>query len=382
MLCLFETIGIDMTENKFEVEGRTFRTKSDYERALCDKQLINQLRKTVDWNDKKQIQELIDKLKSSKIKFHTILGEDFMEEVEEKYQESAPAVNRTGKKRANIIHKNNNSEIEAYAIEVLKKKEKRRRIASVLCGILAIGCLGYFAFYSWQHDQVQKISEKMNELREQPIIATQESEGPLFHLDAPKEQREVLDEYKNLLIKNKKLIGWVKIDDTYIDYPVVQTYDNEYYLDHNFNQEYDKNGSIFLDKDCDIEKPSTNLIIYGHHMKSGAMFGGLNKYEKETYYNEHPYIQFDTIYEKGVYQVMYVFRSRVYKEDEIVFKYYQFIDAGSEQEFLSNMKEMEKMSLYDTGVTASYGDQLLTLSTCDYQEKNGRFVVVAKKIKE
>ena len=89
MLCLFETIGIDMTENKFEVEGRTFRTKSDYERALCDKQLINQLRKTVDWNDKKQIQELIDKLKSSKIKFHTILGEDFMEEVEEKYQESS-----------------------------------------------------------------------------------------------------------------------------------------------------------------------------------------------------------------------------------------------------------------------------------------------------
>ena len=223
MLCLFETIGIDMTENKFEVEGRTFRTKSDYERALCDKQLINQLRKTVDWNDKKQIQELIDKLKSSKIKFHTILGEDFMEEVEEKYQESAPAVNRTSKKRANIIHKNNNSEIEVYAREVLKKKEKRRRIASVLCGILAIGCLGYFAFYSWQHDQVQKISEKMNELREQPIIATQESEGPLFHLDAPKEQREVLDEYKNLLIKNKKLIGWVKIDDTYIDYPVVQT---------------------------------------------------------------------------------------------------------------------------------------------------------------
>ena len=371
-----------MTENKFEVEGRTFRTKSDYERALCDKQLINQLRKTVDWNDKKQIQELIDKLKSSKIKFHTILGEDFMEEVEERYQESAPAVNRTDKKRANIIHKNNNIEIEVYAREVLKKKEKRRRIASVLCGILAIGCLGYFAFYSWQHDQVQKISEKMNELKEQPIIAAQESEGPLFHLDAPKEQREVLDEYKNLLIKNKKLIGWVKIDDTYIDYPVVQTYDNEYYLDHNFNQEYDKNGSIFLDKDCDIEKPSTNLIIYGHHMKSGAMFGSLNKYEKETYYNEHPYIQFDTIYEKGVYQVMYVFRSRVYKEDEIVFKYYQFIDAGSEQEFLSNMKEMEKMSLYDTGVTASYGDQLLTLSTCDYQEKNGRFVVVAKKIKE
>ena len=77
---------------------------------------------------------------------------------------------------------------------------------------------------------------------------------------------------------------------------------------------------------------------------------------------------------------MYVFRSRVYREDEIVFKYYQFIDANGEQEFNSYMKEMAAMSFYDTGVTAEYGDQLLTLSTCDYQETNGRFVVVAKKI--
>ena len=110
------------------------------------------------------------------------------------------------------------------------------------------------------------------------------------------------------------------------------------------------------------------------------MFGKLDSYQYESYYKEHPYISFDTIYEKGTYQVMYVFRSRVYKETEIVFKYYQFIDANSEQEFESNMQEMAAMSLYDTGVTAEYGDQLLTLSTCDYQETNGRFVVVAKKI--
>ena len=137
----------------------------------------------------------------------------------------------------------------------------------------------------------------------------------------------------------------------------MQTTDNEYYLDHNLNQEYDKNGSIFMDKDCDVLKPSTNFILYGH-----------------------PCIQFDTIYEKGQYEIMYVFRSRVYSEDEIVFKYYQFIDAQSEQEFDSYMNDMAEMSLYDTGVPASFGDQLLTLSTCDYQEKNGRFVVVAKKV--
>ena len=77
---------------------------------------------------------------------------------------------------------------------------------------------------------------------------------------------------------------------------------------------------------------------------------------------------------------MYVFRSHVYTSGEIAFKYYQFIDATSEEEFNSYMTEMSNLSYYDTGVTATYGDRLLTLSTCDYQEKDGRFVVVAKKI--
>ena len=115
-------------------------------------------------------------------------------------------------------------------------------------------------------------------------------------------------------------------------------------------------------------------------MRSGKMFGTLNKYSSESYYEAHPVIQFDTIYEKGTYQVMYVFRSKVYSEEDVTFKYYQFINAASEKEFNSAMNEMAALSLYDTGVTASYGDKLLTLSTCDYQETKGRFVVVAKKI--
>ena len=180
---------------------------------------------------------------------------------------------------------------------------------------------------------------------------------------------------------NKRLIGWVKIDDTYIDYPVLQTVNNDYYLNHNFDQEEDKNGSIFLDKDCSIYPRSTNLILYGHHMRSGRMFGQLNKYSSEKFYKEHKYIQFDTIYEKGTYEVMYVFRSKIYEESEIVFKYYQFTDAVSETEYESNMKQMADMSLYDTGVNAEYGDELLTLSTCDYYTSDGRFVVVAKKIR-
>jgi sortase B len=111
------------------------------------------------------------------------------------------------------------------------------------------------------------------------------------------------------------------------------------------------------------------------------MFGSLNKYSSKEYYEEHPKFEFDTIYEKGAYEIVYVFRSKIYNEDVVVFKYYQFLDAQSEQEFNSNMAEMAKISLSDTGITPEYGDELLTLSTCDYQENNGRFVIVARKIK-
>ena len=148
----------------------------------------------------------------------------------------------------------------------------------------------------------------------------------------------------------------------------------------NYKQQYDKNGSIFLDKDCDITNPGTNMIIYGHHMKSGRMFGNLKLYSNKAYYEKHPIIQFDTIYEEGRYQIMYVFRSRIYNENEVVFKYYQFFDVNSADEFYSAMDEMARMSLYDTGVTAEYGDKLITLSTCDNSEEDGRFVVVAKKV--
>ncbi len=267
--------------------------------------------------------------------------------------------------------------------EVLLRQERRRKLILRVSSVLAVICLGYFGVYSYYNYQSENAFAQLLELKDRPLTVTpapQASTGPLFTLDDAPEEREVLDEYKNLLINNKSLIGWLKIDDTNINYPVMQTENNEYYLDHNVNEEYDINGSIFLDKDCDVVNPSTNYILYGHHMRNGRMFGKLDYYQRESYYKEHPYISFDTIYEKGTYQVMYVFRSKVYKESEIVFKYYQFIDANSEQEFDSYMKEMADMSLYDTGVTAQYGDQLLTLSTCDYQETDGRFVVVAKKI--
>lgn len=280
------------------------------------------------------------------------------------------------------------AKVQAYVQEELKRREKRRRMIIVLCTLLGAACLIYAGFYGYEDYRTRKNYEEMAQLKENttpdygnPADKTDTYSPTINYTKEDTELPEVLDEYKKLYNSHKKLIGWLKIDDTNIDYPVMQTNNNEYYLEHNMNQEKDRNGALFLDKDCDVVKRSTNLIIYGHHMKSGRMFGNLDDYESEQYYKKHPIIQFDTIYEKGTYEIMYVFRSKVYSEGEVVFKYYQFIDCYSEQEFNSNMQEMASLSLYDTGVTAEYGDQLLTLSTCDSTVDDGRFVVVAKKIK-
>lgn len=379
-----------MTQGSYVVEGRTFRTEADYKRALADKKKIDYIRSKINFSDRKQLEQLLEEIRSEKYNFYTLLGEDFADEVEQAIKKSGTSKMKGRVKAAKksvkgkqLTSNKSGKKIEvsdAFVEKEIKRQERNRKLLVALCSLGAVACFGYLWIYNYYEQRTTDTYKKLSELKEESPMF--DDTQPVIHYteDEKITEREVLDEYKNLLKKNKRLIGWLKIADTNIDYPVMQTEDNEYYLEHNLNQEYDKNGSIFMDKDCDTLNESTNYILYGHNMRSGQMFGNLDKYEDESYYEEHRYIEFDTIYEKGKYEVMYVFRSRVYGETEIVFKYYQFIDAYSEQEFDSYMKEMEAISFYDTGVTAKYGDQLLTLSTCDYEEDNGRFVVVAKKV--
>lgn len=401
----------------YEVLGRQFRTQADYDAALKDAEKIEQLKAKYETGDAAGLRRLVSELKSDKCRFRTILGKDFLEETEEllakaeKEEKENAAQGKKGSKKKGKRPKGQNTgkaalsnapqkkttnkpaankkKLEDYdadmqknIVKELKKRDRIRRLIMTACIGVAGSCFIYLSVYAYQTKRLDDYASTQRSLKgaQTDIVVTPET--VVIHYD---DQEiivpDILDEYKLLYSLNKKLIGWVKIDDTYIDYPVLQTSNNDYYLNHNFDQEEDKNGSIFLDKDCSILPRTTNLILYGHHMNSGRMFGQLNKYSSEKFYEEHKYIQFDTIYEKGTYEVMFVFRSRIYNEDQVLFKYYQFINAESEMEFNSYMKEMAEMSLYDTGVTAEYGDEILTLSTCDYYTDNGRFVVVAKRIK-
>ena len=388
-----------MTADELTVAGRRFRTRADYEAALRDQKKIERIKAETDLDNPKQIYELLKDLQSGSYRFETIVGRDFDDEIYEKAEalkkqgitpeNAAKTVKadkkkkekRSKKKEYSVNLSDYDKDMQKQILIELRKQEKRRKLIVVLSSLVAVLCFGYFGVYYFFAARTSMDYEQLSDLKGSDALSeTQEKNDFSLHKSSVK-LPDILDEYKTLYSKNKRLIGWLKIDDTNIDYPVMQTENNEYYLDHNFNQEYDKNGSLFLDCDCNVYPRSTNMIIYGHHMKSGSMFGNLQQYAKESYGKKHSVIEFDTIYEKATYQVMYVFRSQVYNEDDVVFKYYQFIEANSEEEFNSYMKEMASMSLYDTGVSANFGDSLLTLSTCDSSQTDGRFVVVAKRIK-
>lgn len=189
--------------------------------------------------------------------------------------------------------------------------------------------------------------------------------------------------YRDSFLANGDMAAWLQIPDTVIDYPVMWTPGDEtYYLKRGFDGLRNHNGCLILDTDSCLDPLTTNLIIHGHNMRSGAMFGTLTKYEDESYFQEHRYITLHTEECQRNYEVIAVFRSQVYKKSDTVFKFYKFFQADTQEEFDDFYQNIMALSIYDTSVTAEYGDHFLTLSTCAYHVKQGRFVVVAKEIEK
>lgn len=203
----------------------------------------------------------------------------------------------------------------------------------------------------------------------------------------------ILPEYQSLYDINPNMIGWLRIDDTLIDYPVIQTPEDETeYLYLDFYGDYNTNGSLIMDTDSTVgvgiaeldykdgERPSTNLIIHGHTMKSGEMFGYLTRYENEDYGKEHNIIVFDSLYEHREYELISAFYTQIYYPEEDEFKFYEFFQADTQEEFDYWYDNIKELALYDTGVTAELGDEFITLSCCSYQVEDGRFIVIGKRI--
>lgn len=261
------------------------------------------------------------------------------------------------------------------------KKKTILNLLMLLCLFVAAGCGGYLAYYYYMSHQSESA---VDSLRKKVVITQEtkeEKEPEMVFVDGVQVQKK----FEALYRDNKDFVGWLTIEDTNVDYPVMytpkDTENGEYYIHRDFDKSYSAAGLPFIDSACLLNPATDNVIIYGHNMNSGKMFHDLLRYEDIDFYEAHKTFTFDTIYGDGTYEIVAFFRGEILPEESKEFKYYEFVNAGSEEEFLDYVNNLKRMSLVDTGVEVSYGDELLTLSTCAYHVKDGRFAVVAKKMK-
>lgn len=210
----------------------------------------------------------------------------------------------------------------------------------------------------------------------------EETEPPIEYEQVVNEAGEtvrVLKDYAEVYRLNNDLVGWIQIPGTIIDYPVMQKSDSvDYYLHRDIYKEYSRHGTIYVREACDVNIPSDAITIYGHRMKDGSMFAGLTAYIEEEFYKENKYIYFDTLTEYHTYEIISVFITSAHVGKG--FRYHVLDMARDAAEFEEYVDTCKDLALYETGVTAEYGEKLIVLSTCDYSVRNGRLVVVAKRI--
>lgn len=250
-------------------------------------------------------------------------------------------------------------------------------ILSLLIVILAISSF----FIIKEFAENKKETDIYDELQEIVIEENTDIETRNVDTEIEKSEGESSNKYnlENIAKINSDVVGWIKIENTNIDYPVMQN--GDYYLHRNIYKNYSSHGTPYLAEYCNIQY-SDNLIIYGHHMNDNSMFAQLDDYKKHSFYENHKYIKFYSYYNgitiEKTYEVAIAFKTVVYSDKG--FKYYNYTNFSDVQELNDFIENCRKLEFYNTGIDINYGDKLITLSTCEYSQKNGRIVVVAKQI--
>ena len=237
-----------------------------------------------------------------------------------------------------------------------------------LFGIAGFTSIAFLLMYAAQSKQQAHLYSNLAAVRAQDTqqeIASQSSVQPSS---------------RNLYLENADMVGWILIEGTNIDYPVMQTpADPNYYLHHDFEKNYTDYGCPFAQVNCDVQAPSDNLILYGHNMKDGSMFADLAKYRSKDFWQVHKTVWFATELGSCAYEIFAVIHTTVQADAADAFPFYLFVDASSPEEFADYVSACKARALYDTGIFAEYGDRLLTLSTCDNTTDDGRLLIIAKQ---
>ena len=277
-----------------------------------------------------------------------------------------------------------------------KKKTVKDHILNILLVffiLVFVGSGGYLGYYYWQINRSESRADELEQkIENDDEFATEEfyyatagdaemgKEALSMYVEV--DGKMILRKYSQLYADNTDFIGWLYIPGTKVGYPVMYTpEDEEFYLRKNYDKEYSTAGSLFVSKYSDVVKTTDNVVIYGHNMKAGTMFHDLLNYQDESYYQEHKTVVFNTIYGNAEYEVIAAFQTNIKEVEDTSFKYYQFFDADTAAEFDEYVNNCKALTPYDIPVTAKYGDKLITLSTCSYHTDEGRYVVVAKRVK-
>lgn len=368
-----------------------FESKEKYQEALDDIEKIKYISKKMDINEPGVAQRLYTLVREGKIVFHSAIGEDYLLYLSDMVVEDYRALSR-----------------DSFTGRIVKRLRQvsPRQVVGVICMAGAVICFLVFLGSEYRDQKKTRELEKMK--NEQEISAasdwlstkfidtlgTGETDGEVVVAQTETVDNEVyaaepiqeigpqiLPEYQALYEKNSDLAGWLTIEGTDIDYPVMQAVaqSSDFYLNHDFNGKEDINGSLFLDFRNNLQKPNDNMIIYGHNMKSGMMFGELKQYLEPSFWREHKKVTFNTIYEKAEYEIVAVCLSKVAEDGAGKFKYYDFIEAGSKKAFRQFVENIKELNIMDEKLELSYGDKLLTLSTCNSYTEDGRLFLVAKK---
>ncbi len=360
-------------KEKYKIGEYSFDTFHEYRDAQEDLKKIEVINDELDIHDPEVAVRLYNRIRDGEIVFKSPIGEKFFDHV------------------ADIVADKSVGLLEDKAVvDEAEHKVRYQKFIGMAVVALAAGLFVYFGFSELENYLTAKRLAKLSGETKQGAqhdpggraSSSQAMEGtdPFSegeNLDPSK--LTVLPELESALSSNPDLVGWIRIADTRIDYPVVQR-DNSYYLDHAFDGSQDSNGTLFMDERCDNVNPTTNTIIYGHNMNSGLMFGGLKHYLDEDYLNSHRTIEFTSLYQKRTYEIVAVCLAEVEYADDDNFRYYNFISAENQNDWDAFVTSVQRVSVYGDNIDLAPGDKVMTLSTCNNYTEDGRLFLVAKQI--
>ena len=376
---------------KYKIGDYEFNTYEEYLAAQEDAKKIDFITKELDITEPDVAVRLYTLIRNKEIVFRTKLGISFSWYV------------------MDVLAQNSQKLLEEKREkEEQKQKGKKLGVAGVMCILAAVVCLGYYGVTLWQEHLESQEFERLQSMqnltghliRESSVDDEQgdsgeteeKSKGSAKNTKASKNKKNVkkkidpadltvLKKYKELYKQNKDLAGWLSIEGTVINYQVMKKKKKnaDFYLHHDFEKKESDHGTLFVDARNDYVNRDTNLIIYGHNMRDGTMFGGLKSFMDQEYFKNHQKLVFDTIYEKAEYRIVAVCLSKVNYQDDHTFRYYNFLNASNKEEFQAFLANIQQLTVFDQKIDISYGDELLTLSTCNSYVQDGRLFLIAKK---